>query len=103
MTIISEPVATDAPAAAAFRKTHLVGSRPDLRVPMREVALTTGDRVVLYDTSGPYTDTSITTDITRGLEPLREQWILERGDTVAYRGRVAQPVHDGYADASRRE
>src|SRR5882757_6942140 len=72
----------------AFHKTHLIGSRADLRVPMREVELTTGDRVVLYDTSGPYTDASITTDITRGLEPLREQWILERGDTVAYRGRV---------------
>ncbi|HVM27899.1 MAG TPA: hypothetical protein VM433_09525, partial [Mycobacteriales bacterium] len=38
------------------RKTYLQGSRPDLRVPMREVPLSTGDSVVLYDTSGPYTD-----------------------------------------------
>ncbi len=37
------------------RKTYLTGSRPDLQVPMREVALSTGDAVVLYDTSGPYT------------------------------------------------
>jgi phosphomethylpyrimidine synthase len=99
MTIVEEPATT----AAAFRKTYLVGSRDDLRVPMREVALTTGDRVVLYDTSGPYTDTSVTTDIRRGLQPLRAAWIAERGDTVEYDGRVALPTDDGYADAARRD
>jgi phosphomethylpyrimidine synthase len=88
---------------AAFRKTYLVGSREDLRVPMREVALTNGDRVVLYDTSGPYTDPGVDTDIERGLEPFRERWIAERGDTQAYQGRVPQPVDDGYADAARRD
>ena len=38
------------------RKTYLIGSRADIRVPMREVVLASGDAVVLYDTSGPYTD-----------------------------------------------
>jgi len=103
MTVVSEPAAAAGDRASAFRKTYLIGSRDDLRVPMREVALTTGDRLVLYDTSGPYTDPSITTDIARGLAPVRERWVLERADTVAYDGRVPQPLDDGYADAARRD
>jgi phosphomethylpyrimidine synthase len=77
------------------RKTYLQGSRPDLRVPMREVPLTTGDSVVLYDTSGPYTDTTLRTDVRLGLPRLREPWIAERGDTGAYDGRPVQPLDDG--------
>jgi len=63
-------------------KTYLVGSRSDLRVPMREVRLSTGDTVVLYDTSGPYTDPDQRTDVRAGLPPVREAWIRERGDVV---------------------
>ncbi len=59
-------------------KTYLPGSRPDIRVPMREVRLTTGDSVVLYDTSGPYTDPDVVTDLDRGLPKLRAPWIAER-------------------------
>ncbi|MGJ6965322.1 phosphomethylpyrimidine synthase ThiC [Streptosporangium sp. G11] len=70
----------------------------DLRVPMREVRLTNGDAVTLYDTSGPYTDPSVTTDITRGLPRAREEWILERGDTARYGGRPGGPGDDGYRD-----
>jgi phosphomethylpyrimidine synthase len=77
------------------RKTYLPGSRPDLRVPMREVALTNGDSVVLYDTSGPYTDTALKTDIRLGLPRLREAWIAERGDTSEYDGRPVLPVDNG--------
>ncbi len=79
-------------------KTYLPGSRPDLRVPMREVRLTTGDSVVLYDTSGPYTDATVTTDVRRGLEPLRAAWIRERGDVEEYDGLIP----DGLPDAPRR-
>jgi phosphomethylpyrimidine synthase len=79
----------------ASRKTYLTGSRPGLRVPMREVVLTTGDSVVLYDTSGPYTDTAQQTDVTQGLPPLRGGWIAERGDTEAYEGRPPRPEDDG--------
>ncbi|HEX3829256.1 MAG TPA: phosphomethylpyrimidine synthase ThiC [Sporichthyaceae bacterium] len=100
MTVVSPRSGQTPPA---FRKTYLTGSRDDLRVPMREVALTNGDRVVLYDTSGPYTDPRVATDINRGLEPLREQWIVDRGDTATYAGRAPQPVDDGYADAARRD
>jgi phosphomethylpyrimidine synthase len=76
-------------------KTYLPGSRPDLRVPMREVRLSTGESVVLYDTSGPYTDPDVVTDVRRGLDPLRARWIAERGDVEAYDGRAVLPTDDG--------
>ncbi|GAA2594391.1 phosphomethylpyrimidine synthase ThiC [Actinomadura fulvescens] len=77
------------------RKTYLQGSRPDIRVPMREVPLTNGDTVVLYDTSGPYTDAAYETDVRRGLPALRSAWIAERGDTAEYEGRGHRPEDDG--------
>src|SRR3954467_2483534 len=80
MTTISDRPTVDGASKAPTpsRKPHLAGSRPDLRVPMREVLLSTGDSVVLYDTSGPYTDPSVTTDLKAGLPRLRQQWIDER-------------------------
>jgi phosphomethylpyrimidine synthase len=81
--------------SARSRKVYLQGLRADVRVPMREVQLTTGDSVVLYDTSGPYTDDTVTTDIRRGLPPLRAPWIAERGDTDEYAGRPPRPEDDG--------
>ncbi|MGH3342213.1 MAG: phosphomethylpyrimidine synthase ThiC [Carbonactinosporaceae bacterium] len=59
-------------------KTYLAGSRDDIRVPMREVPLTTGDAFVLYDTSGPYTDPDFREDLRAGLPRLRAGWIAER-------------------------
>lgn len=79
-------------SVSAARKTYLTGaSRPDIRVPMREVVLTTGDSLVLYDTSGPYTDPSYQVDVRRGLPALRAKWIAERGDTAEYDGRPVRP------------
>src|SRR5438874_5365810 len=63
------------------RKVYVTGSRPDIRVPMREIALTAGNPPFrLYDTSGPYTDPSADLDLKRGLTPLRLGWIIDRGD-----------------------
>jgi phosphomethylpyrimidine synthase len=93
MTALDET--TTGTAFPGSRKTYLQGSRPDLQVPMREVELTNGDSVVLYDTSGPYTDTSLRTDIRLGLPALRAPWIAERGDTEAYAGREVQPIDNG--------
>src|SRR5213083_1759928 len=84
-----------APRPAASQKVYLTGSRPDLRVPIREIALSGGNPPVrLYDTSGPYTDPDAQIDLKRGLPPLRLPWILGRGDveelpgpTSAYRRR----------------
>ena len=95
----STPGSTEGPTTGtAFpgsRKTYLQGSRPDLQVPMRQVVLSTGDSVVLYDTSGPYTDPDLRTDIRLGLPALRAGWVAERGDTASYDGRPVQPVDNG--------
>jgi phosphomethylpyrimidine synthase len=79
----------------AWRKMYLQGSRPDVRAAMREVALSTGGAVVLYDTSGPYTDPDYTADVRRGLPRLREAWIRERRDVDGYDGREVRPEDDG--------
>ena len=72
------------------RKVYVEGSRPDIRVPMREITLDDtptgmgGEKnapLYVYDTSSPYTDPLADIDVRKGLTPLREQWILERDDT----------------------
>jgi phosphomethylpyrimidine synthase len=77
------------------RKIHVEGSRPDIRVPMREIAQSDtpasmgaemNPPIVVYDTSGPYTDPTAAIDIRRGLPALRAPWIEERGDTVPLDG-----------------
>ncbi len=83
-------------------KIYLTGSRPDIRVPFREVALSdtrikTGPAQAeptlvpnpplrLYDASGVYTDPAVAVDVTRGLAPLRALWIAGRHDTEALPG-----------------
>ena len=73
------------------RKIYVEGSRPDLRVPMREIdqsptrqsgdgSLKDNPPITVYDTSGPYTDPEVAIDIEAGLAPLRGDWIRERGD-----------------------
>ncbi|WP_042366748.1 phosphomethylpyrimidine synthase ThiC [Streptacidiphilus neutrinimicus] len=79
----------------AWRKAYHQGSRPDLRVPYREVLLSTGGTVPLYDTSGPYTDPAFEPDVRRGLPPLRDAWISQRGDVEDYHGREPRPEDDG--------
>jgi phosphomethylpyrimidine synthase len=58
-------------------------------VPFREVRLSNGEAVRLYDTSGPGADPS------EGLPPLRAGWIAARGDTEPYEGRPPRPGDDG--------
>ncbi len=79
----------------ASRKIYLEGSRPDLRVPLREVSLTNGEIVTLYDTSGPYTDPAVAIDVRSGLPDVRSGWIRDRADTETVAGRVPQAVDDG--------
>ena len=74
-------------------------SRPDVKVPMREIALepAAGEpSFLVYDPSGPYTDNQAKIDISRGLPPLREPWITARGDTEEYEGRAVQALDDRY-------
>jgi len=94
------------------RKVHVTGSRPDIRVPMREIVQsdtptrTGGEKnppIFVYDCSGPYTDPSACIDVRQGLPALREGWIVERGDTERLpsqsssygRARLADPALAG--------
>ncbi len=85
----------EAGKSIGWHKAYIEGSRPDLRVPVRQVHLTNGQSVTLYDTSGPYTDPLVETDVRRGLPPLRENWIIARGDTEEYAGRPVRPRTTG--------
>lgn len=91
----------DGERTPGWHKGYVQGSRPDLRVPVRQVHLTNGKDVTLYDTSGPYTDPTVDTDVRRGLPPLRENWIIARGDTEEYAGRPARPEDDGIKHTCR--
>jgi phosphomethylpyrimidine synthase len=71
----------------ASRKIYVSGSRPDLRVPMREVCLHGGEPPLrLYDTGGPWTDPDAHPDIKQGLPALRLPWIVGRNDVEALPG-----------------
>ena len=87
----------------ASRKVYVQGSHDGVRVPMREVSLSNGECVSLYDCSGPYTDPNVAIDVTRGLPAVREAAILARGDTEAYAGRSVQAVDDGLKDGERHD
>ncbi len=74
------------------RKIYVAGSRPDIRVPMREISQSDtpagmgaekNPPICVYDCSGPYTDPAAKIDIRKGLPALRQQWIEERGDSEA--------------------
>jgi phosphomethylpyrimidine synthase len=102
----------DAAAVAPLprsRKVYVEGSRPDLRVPMREIGQSDtpasfgaekNPPIVVYDTSGPYTDPAARIDIRKGLPALRERWIGERGDTVELDGPTSAYGRARLADAS---
>ena len=100
MNAVSERVSDDiggldAEALKPFpnsRKSYAVGRAVDMKVPMREITQSPtvtssgteqNPSITLYDTSGPYSDSSITIDIRRGLSALRREWILERNDSEA--------------------
>ncbi|MET3476605.1 phosphomethylpyrimidine synthase ThiC [Variovorax atrisoli] len=85
----------------ASHKCVIPGSRPDLFVPVRDVQLTNGETVSLYDTSGPYTDPKVEIDVRRGLPDVRGPWIAERGDTESYEGRVHHALDDGAKNEDR--
>ncbi len=75
----------------------------DLKVPMRQINLTNGESLTVYDTSGPYTDDNANLDIMRGLPKTRLQWVLDRNDVEYVEGREIQPMDNGYKDADQAE
>jgi len=72
------------------KKIYVQGKLHNIKVAMRSIHLNPTKLangkleenfpIVVYDTSGPYTDTNIEIDLKKGLPRLREKWILERND-----------------------
>ena len=80
---------------ANSRKVYIQGSRPDIQVPFREISLSDtpsqfgaekNPPVMVYDTSGVYTDPAVNVDIRNGLPAMRAKWIEERNDTEQLAG-----------------
>jgi phosphomethylpyrimidine synthase len=95
------------------RRIYVEGSRPGVRVPMREIAVTptksyTGaitpnDPVRVYDCSGPWGDPAFTGNSDEGLPALRARWIQDRGDVEEYDGREVKPMDNGYLSGKHAE
>ena len=94
------------------RRIFIQGSRPDIRVPLREIQLADtfvggtkeapqfepNEPVPVYDTSGPYGEEAAPIDVRRGLPRLRENWVLERADTDALDGLSSTFTQERLAD-----
>jgi len=74
---------------------------PEIRVPFREVAVHPSANeppVTMYDSSGPYTDPSVTIDIKKGLPKVKSSWQLDRGDIARVEHpREVKPEDNGHA------
>ena len=101
---------TTHPVSPNSKKIYVAGSiHKDIRVPFREITLTGATRhsengnnggtgkeepkesILVYDTSGPYTDPNVEINPYRGLAPVRAKWVSGRGDVEAYEGRAILP------------
>jgi thiamine biosynthesis protein ThiC len=100
------------PLFPASRRVYVTASRPDLRVPMREISLSPtrlpdgahvfNDPIRVYDTSGPWGDPEFHGDVRRGLPALREAWIRDRGDVEVIAGRTPRAEDDGFLSEAHR-
>ncbi|MDI9350087.1 MAG: phosphomethylpyrimidine synthase ThiC [Candidatus Symbiobacter sp.] len=88
-------------ALPASRKIYVAGEQhPGIRVPMREITLdprANEPPVLVYDSSGPYTDAAQKIDIHQGLPRRREAWVVARGDTEITQARAVKPEDNGLA------
>ena len=107
-------ISTD-PISPKSKKVYVSGTiHSDIKVPFREISLSASTTVngngngnhieqdesslIVYDTSGPYTDPDAKIDIREGLDPIRLPWIIGRGDVEYYEGRKIEPKDDGYRE-----
>ena len=107
-------ISTD-PISPKSKKVYVSGTiHSDIKVPFREISLSVSTSVngngngyhieqdesslIVYDTSGPYTDPDAKIDIREGLDPIRLPWIIGRGDVEYYDGRKIEPKDDGYRE-----
>ena len=90
----------------ASRKIRVQGMQTGVCVPMREISLTNGEKIAVYDTSGPYTDPTALVDLRKGLETVRSRWITARsatpGSATTWLLTFAGPRESGRPPANRR-
>ncbi len=103
--------ATKVPFANS-RKVYIQGSRADIQVPFREISLSDtpsqfgaekNPPVMVYDTSGVYTDPNVNVDIRSGLPAMRAAWIMERGDVEQLDGPSSTFGHQRLVDPALSE
>jgi len=100
----ARPSSVTTGAIAGSRKIYTSpAGRGDIHVPFREIALDATAREEpyrAYDTSGPYTDPTVTIDLAAGLSPVRAGWIAKRGfDRIA--ARTVKEIDNGGASGDR--
>jgi phosphomethylpyrimidine synthase len=95
---LATPLVTTGPIAGSRKIYSVPEAAPDLRVPLREIALdpSSGEEPVrVYDPSGPYTDGDCVVDVERGLPRARMEWVRKRGGVEDYDGRPLKPIDNG--------
>ena len=95
---LATPKVTTGPIAGSRKIYSVPQAAPDLRVPLREIALdaSSGEPPLpVYDPSGVYTDNDVAIDVERGLKRARVEWVKERGGVEDYDGRPIKPVDNG--------
>ncbi|HEY1583290.1 MAG TPA: phosphomethylpyrimidine synthase ThiC [Chthoniobacterales bacterium] len=96
------------------RRVYVEGEiHPEVRVPMREISLAPtkdfngqfqpNEPVRVYDCSGPWGDSHQSPDSSKGLPPIRAEWIGRRGDVAEYDGRDIKPEDNGYLTRGHEE
>ncbi len=101
---LQTPKVTTGPLTASQKVYVTPDGHPDLRVPLREIALSEGagePPVRIYDASGIYTENDVEVDVARGLPRERDAWVKARGGVEVYRGREVKPEDNGNASGVR--
>jgi phosphomethylpyrimidine synthase len=95
---LATPRVTTGPIAGSRKIYAGPDAAPELKVPLREIALdpSSGEPPLpVYDPSGPYTDPAAVIDVERGLFRARTEWVKARGGVEEYQGRAIKPVDNG--------
>jgi phosphomethylpyrimidine synthase len=101
---LETPKVTTGPLPASHKVYSAPEAFPDLRVPLREIALSeaSGEPPLrVYDSSGVYTEPGVDVDVARGLARDRAVWVAGRGGVEAYDGRDVKPEDNGNVTGAR--
>jgi len=95
-SIVPETVTTG-PLTGSKKVYYTVPGHPDVQVPYREISVSDPKEppVRVYDASGPYTETDIGIDLSKGLKRIRAPWLARRANLATYAGRAVKPEDNG--------